>query len=146
LPDPLVEEDEIDDITLPLMLVLERLSPLERAAFLLHDVFGVEFDDIAATIGRDVRACRKLAARARTHIQAAKPRFRIEEQRGLELAEAFYFASRSGDMKVLGAMLTADVSVYSDGGGKRPALTEPIMGFDAVMNVYGRLADLCKHV
>ena len=66
LPDPLVEEEEDDDVTLPLMLALERLSPLERAAFLLHDVFGVEFDEVAKTIDRDAAATRQLAARARS--------------------------------------------------------------------------------
>lgn len=146
LPDPVVEEQEMDDITLPLMLALERLSPLERAAFLLHDVFGVQFEEVAATIGRDAPACRQLAARARTHIQAAKPRFQIDKQRGLELAEAFFLASRSGDMEALGAMLAADVKVYSDGGGKRPALTEPIEGFDAVMDAHERLAGLFQRL
>jgi RNA polymerase sigma-70 factor (ECF subfamily) len=77
LPEPLVdaEEDEFDDVTLPLMLALERLSPLERAAFLLHDVFGVSFEEIAETIGREPAACRQLASRARTHVRAARPRF-----------------------------------------------------------------------
>ena len=140
LPDPVVEEDEEEDVTLPLMLALERLSPLERAAFLLHDVFGLGFEEVAATIQRDPAACRQLAARARTHVREARPRFKVEKQRGLELAEAFFAASRSGDMKALGAMLAADVSVHADGGGKRPAAMEPIVGFDAVMKVHERLA------
>jgi RNA polymerase sigma-70 factor, ECF subfamily len=142
LPDPVVEEEEKEDVTLPLMLALERLSPLERAAFLLHDVFGLEFEEVAATIGRDPAACRQLAARARTHVREARPRFPVEKQRGLELAEAFFAASRSGDMKTLGAMLAADVSVHADGGGKRPAAMKPIIGFDAVMQVHERLAAL----
>ncbi|MBZ9725809.1 sigma-70 family RNA polymerase sigma factor [Mesorhizobium sp. CO1-1-11] len=140
LPDPVVEEDEVDDVTLPLMLVLERLSPLERAAFLLHDVFGLGFDEVAAAIERDPAACRQLAARARGHVREARPRFKVERQRGLEIAEAFFAASRSGNMKELGAMLTADVSAHADGGGKRPAATEVILGFDAVMAQYERVA------
>jgi RNA polymerase sigma-70 factor (ECF subfamily) len=144
LPDPVVEEEEKEDVTLPLMLALERLSPLERAAFLLHDVFGLEFEEVAATIGRDPAACRQLAARARTHVREARPRFPVEKQRGLELAEAFFAASRSGDMKTLGAMLAADVSVHADGGGKRPAAMKPIIGFDAVMQVHERLAALFR--
>ena len=80
------------------MLVLERLSPLERAAFLLHDVFGLEFEEVATAIERDSAACRQLAARARGHVRQARPRFKVEKQRGLELAEAFFAASRSGDM------------------------------------------------
>lgn len=146
LPDPIVEEEQDDDVTLPLMLALERLSPLERAAFLLHDVFGLEFEEVAVTIGRDAAACRQLAARARTHVREARPRFQVEKQRGLELAEAFFDASRNGDMKALGAMLAADVSVHSDGGGKRPAAMRPIVGYEAVMKVHRSLADLfAKH-
>jgi RNA polymerase sigma-70 factor (ECF subfamily) len=120
LPDPIVEGDEGEDVTLPLMLAMERLSPLERAAFLLHDVFGLGFDEVAA---RDER-----------------PRFKLEKQRGIELANAFYTASRSGDMSALGAMLAADVSVHADGGGKRPASLDPIFGFDEVMKLHAYLA------
>jgi RNA polymerase sigma-70 factor (ECF subfamily) len=144
LPDPVVEEEQEDDVTLPLMLALERLSPLERAAFLLHDVFGLEFEEVATTIQRDPAACRQLAARARTHVREARPRFQVDKQRGVELAEAFFAASRSGDMKALGAMLAADVSVHSDGGGKRPAAMKPIVGFEAVMKAHERLAVLFK--
>ncbi|PDQ18244.1 RNA polymerase sigma factor SigJ [Mesorhizobium sanjuanii] len=140
LPDPVVEDDEAEDVTLPLMLALERLSPLERAAFLLHDVFGLEFDEVAAAIQRDAAACRQLAARARSHVREARPRFQVEKQRGLALARAFYTASRSGDMKALGAMLKADVSAHADGGGKRPAAVEPALGFDAVMKQYEQVA------
>jgi RNA polymerase sigma-70 factor (ECF subfamily) len=140
LPDPVVEEDEEEDVTLPLMLALERLSPLERAAFLLHDVFGVGFDEVAATIKRDPAACRQLAARARAHVREARPRFHVEKSQGLALAEAFFAASRSGDMKALAAMLATDVSVHADGGGKRPAARQPILGFDAVMKVHEGLA------
>jgi RNA polymerase sigma-70 factor (ECF subfamily) len=77
---------------------------------------------------------------ARTHVREARPRFQVEKQRGLELAEAFFAASRSGDMKALGEMLAADVSVHADGGGKRPAALEPVVGFDAVMKVHEFLA------
>jgi RNA polymerase sigma-70 factor (ECF subfamily) len=144
LPEPVVQEEDDEDVTLPLMLALERLSPLERAAFLLHDVFGLGFEEVAATIKRDATACRQLAARARTHVREARPRFRVEKQRGLELAQAFFTASRSGDMQALAAMLAADVSVHADGGGKRAAAGEPIVGFDAVMTLHERLADLFR--
>jgi RNA polymerase sigma-70 factor (ECF subfamily) len=144
LPEPLVEEELQDDITLPLMLVLERLSPLERAAFLLHDVFGVEFDEVAAAIGREPAACRQLAARARTHVREARPRFKVEKQRALELAHAFFEASRSGNMDAIGAILANDVSLHADGGGKRPAATEAIAGFDAVMKALGFFAGLLR--
>jgi RNA polymerase sigma-70 factor (ECF subfamily) len=144
LPDPVIQEADEEDVTLPLMLALERLSPLERAAFLLHDVFGLEFEEVAATIRRDAAACRQLAARARSHVREARPRFQVEKQRGLELAEAFFKASRSGDMKALGAMLAADVSVHADGGGKRPAAMRPIFGYAAVMKVHEYLAEFFR--
>jgi RNA polymerase sigma-70 factor (ECF subfamily) len=142
LPDPLVEEEETDDVTLPLMLALERLSPLERAAFLLHDVFGVDFDEVAKTIDRDPAATRQLAARARTHVRDARPRYKLEKEQGLQIANAFFAASRSGDMGALGALLAADVCMWADGGGKRPAVTEPVFGYDIVLKLHRSLAVL----
>ena len=142
LPDPIVatDDDEIDDVTLPLMLTLERLSPLERAAFLLHDVFGLGFDEIAATIGRAPEACRQLASRARTHGRAARPRFPVDKEHGLEIAAAFFAASRSGDMRQLQTLLAKDVTIYSDGGGKVPAALRPVTGLDDVMRLQTALA------
>jgi RNA polymerase sigma-70 factor, ECF subfamily len=144
LPEPVVEEEEADDVTLPLMLALERLTPLERAAFLLHDVFGLEFEEVAATIEREPAACRQLAARARVHVREARPRFKIEKQQGLALAEAFFAATRSGDVKALGDMLAADVSGHADGGGKRPAAPHPVLGFEAVMSQYAMIANVLR--
>ena len=141
LPEPIVaDEEEVDDVTLPLMLALERLSPLERAAFLLHDVFGVSFDEIAETVDRDPAACRQLASRARTHVRAARPRFDMPRERGMEIAEAFFAASRSGDMTALGALLAADVTLHADGGGKVSAAAHPLIGFDEVLKVQTGLA------
>ncbi|MCA0210626.1 MAG: sigma-70 family RNA polymerase sigma factor [Proteobacteria bacterium] len=142
LPDPLVEEEEEDDVTLPLMLALERLSPLERAAFLLHDVFGVGFDEVAKTIDRDPAATRQLAARARTHVRDARPRYKLEKEQGLQIADAFFAASRSGDMSALGALLAADVGMWADGGGKRPAAAGPVLGYDIVLKLHRSLAVL----
>jgi RNA polymerase sigma-70 factor (ECF subfamily) len=144
LPEPVMEaaEDEIDDVTLPLMMALERLSPLERAAFLLHDVFGVSFEEIAATIGREPSTCRQLASRARSHVRAARPRFHMPKERGLEIAAAFFAATRNGNMQKLQSLLAADVSVYSDGGGKKPAAMHPIVGVDDVMRFHASLARL----
>lgn len=144
LPDPVVEDEQQEDVTLPLMLALERLSPLERAAFLLHDVFGLEFDEIATTIQREPAACRQLATRARTHVRESRPRFQVEKERGLAIAQAFFDASRTGDMSALGAMLAADVSLHADGGGKRPALGRPVLGFDAVMKLHTNLANMFR--
>lgn len=144
LPDPVIddEDDDVADVTLPLMLALERLSPLERAAFLLHDVFGVGFDEVARAIGREPSACRQLAARARAHVRAERPRYQVEKQRGLEIAAAFFNASRSGDMRALQEMLAADVVAYSDGGGKKPAAMKPVIGFDDVLRLQGQLAKM----
>ena len=141
LPEPIVaDEEEVDDVTLPLMLALERLSPLERAAFLLHDVFGVSFEEIAETVDRDPAACRQLASRARTHVRAARPRFDMPKKRGMEIAQAFFTASRSGDMGALSALLAADVTVHADGGGKASAAGRPIIGFDEVLKLQAGLA------
>ncbi|HWK36186.1 sigma-70 family RNA polymerase sigma factor [Sphingomonas sp.] len=140
LPDPVVEPEPVEDVTLPLLLALERLSPLERAAFLLHDVFGAAFDEVAEAIGRDPAACRQLAARAREHVRAERPRFPIERERGLELAAAFFAASREGDMTRLSGLLASDVAIYSDGGGKRRAGLRPVRGIDDAMKLWGSLA------
>ena len=130
LPEPLVEaEDEADDVTLPLMMALERLSPLERAAFLLHDVFDVAFADVAETIGRDEATCRQLAKRARDHLKQARPRYSLPKERGFEIAQAFFNASHNGDMAALQALLTDDIAIYTDGGGKRPAALVPAVGY-----------------
>jgi RNA polymerase sigma-70 factor (ECF subfamily) len=142
LPEPVVEEEQPDDVTLPLLLALERLSPLERAAFLLHDVFGVDFDEIAATLGRTPAACRQLAARARAHVRADRPRFAVPKERGLEIAAAFFTASRHGDLGALRALLADDVTVRADGGGKVAAAMEPIVGIENMMQLHARLAGL----
>lgn len=144
LPEPIVEaeDQEVDDVTLPLMLALERLSPLERAAFLLHDVFGVELDELAATIKREPAAVRQLVSRARAHVRAERPRFPLEREQGLEIANAFFAASRNGDMQKLQSLLASDVIAYADGGGKRPAAAAPVVGLDNVMKAHARLARL----
>jgi RNA polymerase sigma-70 factor (ECF subfamily) len=144
LPEPVVaeDEDEVEDVTLPLLMALERLSPLERAAFLLHDVFGASFEEVAETIERDAAACRQLASRARAHVRGSRLRFTVEKKRGREIAEAFFTASRTGDRQALQALLASDVAIYSDGGGKRPAARKPIEGLERVLAVHDGLARL----
>jgi RNA polymerase sigma-70 factor, ECF subfamily len=144
LPEPVVDsgENELDDLTLPLLMALERLSPLERAAFLLHDVFGLDFEEVAATIGRGPAACRQLASRARAHVRADRPRYPVPRERGFEIAEAFFAASRDGDMERLRALLAADVTVYADGGGKVSAHTAPVAGLDDVMRLFATFASM----
>jgi len=145
LPEPVIEpeeEEEIDDITLPLMMALERLSPLERAAFLLHDVFGVGFDEVAETIGRTPEAARQLASRARENVRQKRPRFDLPKARGFEIVEAFHVASRSGDVARLRNLLAADVEIHADGGGKRPATFRPIIGIENALKLYVRFGQL----
>ena len=146
LPEPVLADEppEAGDITLPVQLVLERLSPLERAAFLLHDVFELSFDEIGATLGRDSAACRQLASRARTNVRTARPRFEVPPARQRELADAFYAATHSGDTDSLRAMLASDVSMYADGGGKRPAAPRPLLGHSAVMRTLGAISKLLR--
>jgi RNA polymerase sigma-70 factor, ECF subfamily len=138
LPEPVIDaaEDFGDNVTLTLMIALERLSPLERAAFLLHDVFGLDFDEVAQAVGREPAACRQLASRARNHVRDARPRYPVTPERGREIAAAFFAASRSGDTRSLQALLAADVVAYTDGGGKRPSALNPIYGQDKVVRFF----------
>jgi len=143
LPEPIIDAedpDSIDDITLPLMIALERLSPLERAAFLLHDVFGMAFDDVAGAIKREPTTCRKLASRARDHIQAARPRFAVSKEHGLAIAAAFFAATRSGDLDELRRLLANDAVASTDGGGRVPASSSPLIGAAAVIERHAQLA------
>jgi RNA polymerase sigma factor (sigma-70 family) len=141
LPEPLLapEADVADDLTLTLMLALERLSPLERAAFLLHDVFGVPLGEVATALERDAAAVRQLAARARKHVQAARPRYRVEQAEADRIAQAFFVASRDGDLQALQTMLAEDVVIHADGGGRVPAFRNPIYGLARVLRLYAGL-------
>ncbi|KIU34549.1 RNA polymerase sigma factor SigJ [Methylobacterium radiotolerans] len=140
LPEPLVEAaadgvDE-DDLTLTLMLALERLSPLERAAFLLHDVFGLPLGDVAETLGRAPPAVRQLAARARRNVRAARPRYPVTRDEGERVARAFFEASASGDVARLRTLLADRVTLSSDGGGKVLAFVNPIRGLERLLRLY----------
>jgi RNA polymerase sigma factor (sigma-70 family) len=147
LPEPIFDPEDgdgVDDIAMPLMLALERLSPLERATFLLHDVFGMDFDDVAHAIGREAATCRKLASRARAHIAESRPRFAVGREQGMKLATAFFTASRTGDMAALRALLSEDVVVHADGGGKVPTSRRPLIGLGAVMLLHEQLARIFR--
>ena len=148
LPEPLVEEAGLaaesagelaHDLSVALLLALERLSPLERAAFLLHDVFDMEFAEVAETLGRSEAACRQLAARAREHARAARPRFPVRPDEGARLAEAFMAAARSGDAAALGRLLATDAALHSDGGGKKRAALNVIHGRDKIAAFFSGL-------
>ncbi len=140
LPEPIVEPDSddlrLDELTLTLMLALERLSPLERAAFLLHDVFEVGLDEVATTLKRDAAAVRQLAVRARRHVREAKPRYPVGREEGDRIAMAFFKASSDGDVAGLRAMLADAVVLQSDGGGKVSAWRNPIVGLDRVLRLF----------
>ncbi len=137
LPEPVVDAEALTpdssadlaaDLSVALMLALERLSPLERAAFLLHDVFDTGFAEIAETLGRSEAACRQLAARARDHVRDARPRFAISAEEGARIAAAFLAASGSGDAAALASLLAQDAVLYTDGGGRKSAALLPIFG------------------
>lgn len=140
LPEPIFEAEEdvlpLDELTLTLMLALERLSPLERAAFLLHDVFDVPMEEVAVTLQRDAGAVRQLAVRARKHLQAARPRYPVERTEGERIAQAFYAASSQGDVAGLRALLADTVVLQSDGGGKAYAFLRPIIGLEKVVRMF----------
>nr|WP_314076281.1 sigma-70 family RNA polymerase sigma factor [uncultured Roseococcus sp.] len=144
LPEPILEpeEEEIrpDELTLTLMLALERLSPLERAAFLLHDVFGVPLDEVAATLKREAASTRQLAVRARQHIREARPRFPVPREEGDRIAQAFFRASHGGDIAALRSLLAENVVVHADGGGKVLAFRNPIVGMEKVLRMFQGLA------
>ena len=148
LPEPIVDEtldadstsELAEDLSVALMLVLERLSPLERASFLLHDVFGLEFADVARALGRGEAACRQLAARGRAHIEQGRPRFSASREEGIRLATAFAAAAQSGDTQALTKLLAADAVLYTDGGGKRAAALNPIVGADKILRFLSGVA------
>ena len=131
LPEPLVAPPSAplaDDLSVALLLTLERLSPLERAAFLLHDVFDMDYSAIAETLDRSEAACRQLAARAREHVRDGRPRFTASEESCAKLAAAFQAAVVVGDLEAIAQLLAEDAVFYSDGGGKRLAALNPIYG------------------
>jgi len=146
LPEPLIEpltEDPVEraeDVSVAFLLALERLSPLERAVFLLHDVFDEDYSAVAETLGRSEPAVRQLAARARQHLQEAKPRFRMDETRVLQLAQAFMAASVSNDMSSLASLLAEDAVLVSDGGGKRSAALRVLVGRSDIIRLLEGLA------
>lgn len=149
LPEPLIEttteDDRLDDLTLPLMLALERLSPLERAAFLLHDVFDMPMEEIAGLLKRESTAVRQLAARARSHVQAAKPRYPVARDEGEQIVAAFFVAANSGDTTGLRNLLAESVVLQADGGGKAHAWRNPIIGLDRVVRLFAGLFRKLTH-
>jgi RNA polymerase sigma-70 factor (ECF subfamily) len=138
LPEPIVEQTPADDaeaadsLSMAFLVLLEQLSPVERAVFLLREVFGYDFDEIARAVSRSEANCRQILVRARTHVAERRPRFESSPEKRQELAQRFFAACRDGDLDALLGLLSADAAVYGDGGGKRPASPRPIVGRDRV--------------
>jgi len=141
LPEPLVTDDSdalgadparhaetADSLSLAFLVLLERLSPVERAVFLLREVFGYGYGEIADVVAKREDNVRQIAARARHHVEDGRPRFEADRRHREELARRFLAAVEEGDTDGLVGMLAADVTMYGDGGGKAPALGQPVAG------------------
>ena len=146
LPEPLLDDpyqdparsvELADSVSMAALLLLERLSPLERAVFLLRDVFAFGFDEVAAAVGRSEAACRQLLVRARRHMEAGRPRFAADHQERQELATRFFDALKDGDVGGLQDLLAADVQLVGDGGGKAPQLARAVTGAQRVARLLG---------
>ena len=138
--DPAAHAEQADSLSMAFLLVLERLNPVERAVFLLHDVFTYGYGEIASIVGKTEANCRQLAARARRHVTAEKPRFETSREQRDRLAQRFFAAFTDGDVDGLVGMLADDVVVYGDGGGKAPQWMMPIVGIDKVARVFAALS------
>lgn len=142
--DPARSAELADSVSMAALLLLERLSPLERSVFVLREVFGFGFDEVASAVGRSEAACRQLLVRARRHMRAGRPRFEADRQEQRELAARFFDALRDGDVSGLRNLMAADVQLVGDGGGKAPQLARAVSGGDNVArllaSVFARLA------
>jgi RNA polymerase sigma-70 factor (ECF subfamily) len=133
--DPERSAELADSVSMAALLLLERLTPLERAVFVLREVFGFGFPEVASAVGRSEAACRQLAARARRHMDAGRPRFEADRREREALAARFFDALRDGDLDELRELLAADVQLVADGGGKAPAFARSVIGADNVARV-----------
>lgn len=149
LPEPVLEHADApqetayarsESLSLAFLLTLERLSPAERAIFILHDLFDTPFSEVAALLGRTDAACRQMAARARARLGEAQVRHSVAPEVGDRLARAFFAATQSGDEDRLRALLAQDVVLHADGGGIRPAAINLIHGGDKAARMFARLA------
>jgi RNA polymerase sigma-70 factor (ECF subfamily) len=133
--DPQRSAELADSVSMAALLLLERLSPLERAVFVLREVFGFGFAEIASAVGRSEAACRQLGARARRHMDDGRPRFEADRREREKLAARFFDALRDGDVDRLQGLLAADVHMIGDGGGKAPQWARGIFGAENVARV-----------
>lgn len=138
--DPQHSAELADSLSMAALLLLERLTPLERAVFVLREVFGFGFPEIASAVGPSEAACRQLAVRARRHMDAGRPRFEADRSKREELAERFFDAFREGDVDGLRELLAADVQMVGDSGGKAPQWGRGIFGAENVARVLAAFA------
>lgn len=129
--DPERSAELADTLSMAALLLLERLNPLERAVFVLREVFGFDYGEVAAAVGRSEAACRQLAVRARRHMDAGRPRFEADREERQELAERFFDAFRDGDIDALRGLLATDVSLMADAGGQAPQWND-VFGLEKV--------------
>ncbi|MEU2288500.1 RNA polymerase sigma-70 factor [Streptomyces sp. NPDC013178] len=155
LPEPLLSDpyqdpersaELADSVSMAALLLLERLSPLERSVFVLREVFAFGFDEIAAAVGRSEAACRQLLVRARRHIRAGRPRFEADRQERQQLATRFFDALKNGDVGGLQNLLAADVQLVGDGGGKAPQLARAVVGAENVARLLASVYPLMARI
>ena len=135
--DPERQAEVADSLSLAFLVLLESLSPEQRAVFLLREVFDYGYDEIAAIVGTSAANARQLAVRARRHVDERRSRFETSREQREELADRFFAAAREGDMSALEGLLADDVFLQGDGGGKAPALARPLFGRDRVARTLG---------
>src|SRR6185437_14760151 len=133
--DPERSAELADSVSMAALVLLERLTPLERAVFVLRDVFGFCFAEVAPAVGRSEAACRQLAVRARRHMDEGRPRFEADRREREKLAARFFGALREGDVDGMRELLAADVQLVGDAGGKAPALARSVIGSEKVVRV-----------
>ncbi|MFL6076650.1 MAG: RNA polymerase sigma-70 factor [Mycobacteriales bacterium] len=144
--DPERSAELADSLSMAALLLLERLTPLERAVFVLREVFGFGFPEVASAVGRSEAACRQLAVRARRHMDAGRPRFEADRREREQLAGRFFDAFREGDVNGLRDLLAADVHMIGDSGGKAPQWSEQIVGADHVARLLASIALPFLHI
>jgi RNA polymerase sigma-70 factor (ECF subfamily) len=143
-PDPAAWAEDADSLSMAFLLLLERLSPAERAVFLLHDVFDFGYPEVAGIVGITTGNCRQVAHRARQRVTEHRPRFEASRQHRDDLASRFFAVLGGGEMTDLVDLLAADVAVTGDGGGTSPSWPRPIIGRERVVRLLASLAGQIK--
>lgn len=143
-PSPAEQVELADDLSFALLLTLEKLTPPERAAFLLHDVFALSFKEVAKCLGRSKASCRQLASRARQAVQQSKPQQTVAADTHRALLSQFSKATQTGDLEALKRLLHDEAVLYSDGGGVKLAALNPVYGADKIARFFRGVAGKVK--